>query len=210
MPKKSQLACPRNTLRLPAACATAGPSLKRTAEWPIGFNGAASHSRRMDSGFRGSTVAEISNEKAACIEKPMNRSFSSNDSREANRFRSRSLRVAALSLGATAVAGEATASIISDLSSAYSSGQTFSLDGTAFGEIELVLTGMAGMLDLSLDAPVVGMMGDSSTLEFAIFSSAGMMTTNFLDALSASEPVDGSLVFASEAFLADNGVVNPS
>lgn len=164
----------------------------------------------MDSGFRGSTVAEISNQNAACIEKPMNRSFSSNDSREANRFRSRSLRVAALSLGATAVAGEATASIISDLSSAYSSGQTFSLDGTAFSEIELVLTGMAGMLDLSLDAPVAGMMGDSSTLEFAIFSSGGMMTTNFLDALSASDTVDGSLVFASEAFLADNGVVNPS
>lgn len=66
------------------------------------------------------------------------------------------------------------------------------------------------MLDLSLDAPVAGMMGDSSTLEFAIFSSGGMMATNFLDALSASDTVDGSLVFASEAFLADNGVVNPS
>jgi hypothetical protein len=142
--------------------------------------------------------------------KPMTKSLNTDDSREADRFRSRSLRAAALGLGATTAAGESAASVLYDLSSSYSSGQTFSLDGTAFGEIELVLAGMAGMLDLSLDAPVAVMMGDSSTVEFAFFSSGAMMATSFLDALSVVDTVDGSLAFTPEAFLADAGVTNPA
>jgi hypothetical protein len=139
----------------------------------------------------------------------MNQHFRSEISKKSNRFRARSLGAAAITVGATAAAGESTAAIIYDLSGSYSSGDVFSLDGTAFGEIELILNGMAGLLNLSLAAPQV-MMGDSSTLEYAFFSTGEMMATEYLDPLTAMDTVDGSLGFSSQAFLKENGVDNPS
>ena len=131
-----------------------------------------------------------------------------------NRFRSRSLRSAAIAVSATTVgttlAGDADAAIISDLGNSHAVGETFSLDGTAFSEIELVARGMGGMFDLFLEAPAAMMgMGDSSTVEFAFFTTGGMMAAEYLDALGGPDTVDGSLSFTDLAYLVEDGTDNP-
>lgn len=126
--------------------------------------------------------------------------------REPNRFRTRRLGAASAALASAAVAESASAAIIFDPSTSYSSGATFTLDGMASSEIALVFQAGMGMMgdDLFLDAP--GMMG-GSTVDFSIVST-GMMGDDSLVLLGLGDTVDGSLAFGNEGYLVDNGVVN--
>jgi hypothetical protein len=127
-----------------------------------------------------------------------------------NRFRSRSLRAAALAVSATAastpLAREADAAIIYDLTTSYEEGDSFFLDVTAFSEIEIVAQTMGGMFDLFVEGPTG--MGSTSTVEFAFFPSVGMMVVEYLDGLSVADTVDGSLTFTDVAYLVEDGSNN--
>jgi len=128
------------------------------------------------------------------------------ETRESNRFRTRSLSAASAALAATTVAEGASAAIIFDPSTSYSAGQTFMLDGLASSEIALVFQAGMGMMgdDLFLDAPG-GMMG--STVDFSIVS-AGMMGDDSLVLLGLGDTVGGTLAFGNEGYLVDNGAFN--
>jgi hypothetical protein len=129
--------------------------------------------------------------------------------RRSNRFRARSLEVAALGLAASSVPDVASAAIIYDLSLANSPASTFSVDGTVAGEIDLIsnIGGMGG-LELILEAPTG--MGTGSTLELSVFSGGGMNPPDFLSFLNPGDTVDGSLTYATEAFMVEGGVTNPA
>ncbi len=129
--------------------------------------------------------------------------------RRSNRFRSRSLEVAAVGLAASALPGTASAVIIYDSSVGTSSGTTFSIDGTISGEIDLVASMAMGGTDLIFEAPAGMGMNPGSTLQLSVFSSGGMNATDFLTLYNPGDTVDGSLNFASEAFMVDSPVINP-
>ena len=138
-------------------------------------------------------------------------SSSSAARRRSNRFRSRSLEVAATALGASALADNASATIIYDPAVNAAPGDTFSIDGSASGEIELISLavgmgmgmGMGMGVDLTLEAPTA----TGSTAQLSVFSSGG---TDYLTFLAAGDTVDASLGFASEAFMRDQPTINPA
>ncbi len=125
--------------------------------------------------------------------------------RRSNRFRSCSLQVAATALGASALADNASATIIYDLALNAVPGDTFSIDGSASGEIELIslAVGMGMGVDLTLEAPTA----TGSTAQLSVFSSGG---TDYLTFLATGDTVDASLGFASEAFMRDQPTINPA
>ena len=122
--------------------------------------------------------------------------------RGANRFRARSLEAAALGLAASTVPQNAAATIIYDLAVSHSPNTTFSFDGTVASEIALIsATGAMGELDLTLEG--------LDTVELAITPFVGMMTVDYLTLFGPGETVDGSLAFATEAYMVEGDVVNP-
>ncbi len=114
-----------------------------------------------------------------------------------------------MGLAASALPGTASAAIIYNPSVGSSSGTTFSVDGTVSGEIELIASVGMGGTDLTFEAPVGMGMNPGSTLQLSVFSSGGMNPTDFLALYNPGDTVDGSLNFASEAFMVDNPVINP-
>lgn len=132
------------------------------------------------------------------IESPFNR--------RNNRFRNRSLEAAAVAIAATGAAETVNAAIIYDGAVNASTGTTFSLDGTVLGEIQ-VRTGMMGA-DLFLNANAA--MGAGSTVQLSVFSSGGMMATDFLSQYTLGDTVDGSLTYATRGYMVDDPVTNPS
>lgn len=125
-----------------------------------------------------------------------------------NRFRTQGLRSAALGLAASAVAQPASAAIIYDLAVNSSTGATFSVDGSAAGEIDLVSAGMM-TTNLYLEGPTG--MGSNSTVQLSVFSTGGgMFSTNYLTLLNAGDTVDGSLTYASRSYMSRFSNDNPS
>jgi hypothetical protein len=128
--------------------------------------------------------------------------------RPENRFRSRRLATAAAAAAATSVAGEASATIIYDITTTHTNGQIFMPDSTAFSAIEILFdAGMMGNTSISLDAPNPGMMGTASTVDFAYQQIGG---TRYLEKLSPPTQVDAppTLQFDKEAFLVRNGTAD--
>lgn len=137
-------------------------------------------------------------------------STSSAARRKSNRFRSRSLEVAATALGASALADNASATIIYDLALNAAPGTSFFIDGSATGEISVIsmVMAMGAVVDLSLRAPAAMGMDPGSTAQLSVFSSGG---TDYLNFLNAGATVDASLgSFASEAFMRDDPITNPT
>ena len=132
--------------------------------------------------------------------------------RRTNRFRKQSLAAAAAAAGGTALAGDASATIIYDISST-TDASTFpllQLDGTDFGSVEVRYeAGMMGNTNLSLDSPNGGMMGTNSTLEFVAFDQGG---TDYLQVLPYLQTHDGTqgYTFVGRAFLDRNGTSHPT
>ena len=125
-----------------------------------------------------------------------------------NRFRSRSLGAVATTAAAAGLPDSAAATIIYDLTTTYSTGQTINFDGTAFSDLEVVSNiNMAGQLNLSLDQP--GGMAAVSTVQVSFFNQGGMGDPDYLNNFGAGDTVDGSLSFGLEAFLVEKDVTNP-
>ena len=124
--------------------------------------------------------------------------------RGANRFRTRSLHVAAWGLAASAVPQSAAAAIISDIAVNQSPNSSFSFNGTTpEGDLDLVsMTGAMGF-DLKLEAPG-GM--NPSTVELAISPSGG---DDWLSLLGLGDTVDGSLTFGGSGFLVRHDTDSP-
>ena len=124
--------------------------------------------------------------------------------RGANRFRTRSLHVAAWGLAASAVPQNAAAAIISDIAVNQSPNSSFSFNGTTpEGDLDLVsMTGGMGF-DLKLEAPG-GM--NPSTVELAISPSGG---DDWLSLLGLGDTVDGSLTFGGSGFLVRHDTDSP-
>jgi len=128
-----------------------------------------------------------------------------------NRFRARGLEAAAAAVGASAVASEASATIITPPPTQvgpYVIGDTISLGGGALGEIQLVSTtspGMGGGLNLFFEGP--GGMGTLSTVQ--LVSTPGMGMTDFLSALYSGDIVDSALGFTDTASLLDRDNESP-
>ena len=127
--------------------------------------------------------------------------------RPENRFRTRRLATAAAAAAATGgMADDASATIIFDITTTHTTGQTFTLDGTAFSAIEILVdTGMMGT-SISLDSPDPGMMGTASTVDFAFVQEGG---TRYLEQLSPPTEVGGTtpLQWRDEAFVMSNGTL---
>jgi len=131
--------------------------------------------------------------------------------RRSNRFRARSLEVAALGLAASSLPDTASAAIIYDLALNQSSGSGFSVDGTLAGGIELIASVGMGGTDLTLEAPIGMGSNPGSTLQLSVFDTGGVGNpTQWLNFLSAGDTVDGSLTFGTEAYMVDNPVSNPA
>ena len=114
-----------------------------------------------------------------------------------------------MGLAASSLPDTASAAIIWDLTLNESPEITFSVDGTAVGEIDLIsnIGGMGG-LELILEAPTG--MGTGSTIELSVFSGGGKNPVDYLSFLNPGDTVDGSLGFATEAFLVEGGDINPA
>lgn len=135
--------------------------------------------------------------------------------KRSNRFRMRALSAAAAGMSAAATTSEAAAGTIIYTSQTVTTGSTFSIDGTAFSALELVQnTGMGAMggENLFLDDVDVGMMADSSTIEFAFFPNGAMgMGTAWLDDLTVfGDTVDGTLSFVDTVYLTRNDTTHPN
>lgn len=132
--------------------------------------------------------------------------------RRSNRFRSRSLEAAALGLAASSLPDTASAAIIYDLSLSQSPGSSFSIDinNTIASQIDLISSVGMGGLDLTFEAPVGMGMNPGSTIELSVFSSGGMNPTDFLSLLNAGDTVDGSLSYATQAYMVDFPDLNPA
>ncbi len=131
-------------------------------------------------------------------------------SRKDNRFRKHGLRSAAAGLAASAVAEPASAAIIYDLAANASSGQTFAVDGTTSGEIDVISAGMMAV-NLFLEGPAGMGMNPGSTVQLSIFSSGvAMMSVDYLTLLNPGDTVDGSLTFASTGYMVRGSNNNPS
>ena len=128
-----------------------------------------------------------------------------------NRFRNKGLGLVAASLPGIGASTEASAAIVSDLTSVHSSPTTFQLDGAISGQIDLVSSaGMMGELDLQLEAAMGMGMDPGSTVGFdALAAGMGMDTTSFLNLRSAGDTVDGSLAFVTNGELVKGTTVNP-
>lgn len=125
-----------------------------------------------------------------------------------NRFRTRGLATTSAALGgisAAAVTNQADATIIYDITTTHSMGSIIQLDGTAFSAIEIA-AGMMGQTTVSLDSPNGGMMGTSSTVEFAFETSGG---TRFLEDLSLWDEVGTTQAYNGQAYLVRNGDFHP-
>jgi len=126
------------------------------------------------------------------------------NSRGRNRFRARSLEVAAVGLAASAAPQGAAAAIISGLVT-QSPNSILTIDGISpEGDIDLnSMLNMSGNLDLKL----TGLGG--STIELATSPTGGMMNIDWLSIFDVGETVDGSLTFNGTGFLVRDGGTNP-
>jgi hypothetical protein len=138
-------------------------------------------------------------------------STTSSFGRRTNRFRARSLEVAALGLAASSLPETASAAIIYDLSLTSSTGSDVSIDVANPIESRISLISMnAGMGNdnLYLTAPGAMGMDPASTIQLS-FTNGGTPATNYLTRLDAGDTVDGTLTYASEAYMVNGPEQNP-
>ncbi|MCH7867662.1 MAG: PEP-CTERM sorting domain-containing protein [Myxococcales bacterium] len=126
--------------------------------------------------------------------------------RKANRFRGRSLKVAALGLASSGLADNASAAVIYELTLNASPGTNFTIDGSLLSGIS-VNTADAGD-DLWLQ-PHASMM-TASTIEFYVTPTGGAMSVDYLTLMSYGETVDDSLSYvATQGHMSKGGTTNP-
>ena len=129
--------------------------------------------------------------------------------RKHNRFRARSLEVAALGLASSAISESASATVIYTPSVSLSPDIVFSVDGSSEGRIRLRNQDAGGgEINLVLDAPGgmgMGMM-PPSTVELAISPFGG---DDFVSLLTVGNTIDDNLLFADEAFMKVGPTDNP-
>lgn len=126
--------------------------------------------------------------------------------RKVNRFRGRSLKLAALGLASSGSADYASAAVIYEPTLNKSPDDAFSIDGSFQGTVSINTADLGADLFLKPHSA----MQTVSTLEFYVTASGGTMSVDYLTLMNYGETVDGSLVFlADQAHMSQGGTVNP-
>jgi hypothetical protein len=132
--------------------------------------------------------------------------------RRTNRFRARSLEVAALGLAASSLPETASAAIIYDLSLTSSTGSDVSIDvaNPIESRISLISMNAGGGPDddLYLTAPASMGTDPANTIQLS-FTNGGTSAADYLTHLDAGDTVDGTLTYASEAYMVNASEQNP-
>lgn len=129
--------------------------------------------------------------------------------RKTNRFRARSLAVAAVGLASSGFADNASATIIYDLTLNEGPGDTFSVDGSLAGTIALI-TENAGMMQVNLWLEEPAAMMSASTVQLAVTPEGGLGSTGFLTLLNAGDTIDGSLGYGDRGYMVEGPTINPT